>query len=189
MIKTKISSYFNPDQHLVFHQDKEGNMLGGGYQINNLLFNKKVPLFVSIDDATTSSAQVGGGSNEHFIPEKFSDLFRDLAIPAGLFMMPALHRPRNYAFEVPELDTQEIKNSDNYAAHDAKTDTNDTESSSDNEEEYNKTKQVPKDIFDALLALVSPAERIQHDVKTRRQRQKYGVKDKKRQNKTKRSRV
>jgi hypothetical protein len=47
---------------------------------------------------------------------------------------------------------------------------------------------VPNDIFDTLLSLVTPSERIQHDVKTRRRRQ-TGGRDKKRQNKTKRSRA
>ena len=50
MTKMKISEYFNPHKHLVFHQDKEGYMIGGGYQINNLLYQHKMPLFVSLDD-------------------------------------------------------------------------------------------------------------------------------------------
>ena len=72
MSKTSISQYFNPEQHLVFHQDKEGNMIGGGYQVNNLLYQHKMPLFVSLDDAG-AGRQTGGGSggscDEHFIPE------------------------------------------------------------------------------------------------------------------------
>lgn len=184
MPKTLVKQYFNPDQHLVFHQDKEGNMIGGGYQINNLLYQHKVPLFVSLDNM-----HIGGGNNKpieqtcaghdesvnkHFIPEKFSDLFRDLAVPAGLFMMPPLYRPRNYAFEVPDLERQhdetveEKKRENNDDAENINSDDSESESG----EEYNKTNQVPKDIFDTLLSLVAPSERIHHDVKTRRQRRR-----------------
>lgn len=199
MPKTLINQYFNPDQHLVFHQDKEGNMIGGGYQINNLLYQHKVPLFVSLDNThfgggkNDTIEQSGGGRdesvNKHFIPEKFSDLFRDLAVPAGLFMMPPLYRPRNYAFEVPDLETQHAEMvEDKKREHD---DDDESGSSSDSEGEgsveHNKTKQVPKDIFDTLLSLVAPSERIQHDVKTRRQR--GSSKNKKRTTTIKRSRT
>lgn len=187
MTKTSISQYFNPEQHLVIHQDKEGNMIGGGYQVNNLLYEHKMPLFVSLDDA---GHQMGGGSgceggDKHFIPEKFSDLFRDLAVPAGLFMMPALFRPRNYAFEVPEPDKSETegKHKDDT---DTDTDTNtDTDTDTDSEHDDHKRKPVPSDIFDTLLSLVTPSERMQHDVKTRKNHHK----EKKRQNKTKRARA
>jgi hypothetical protein len=191
MSKSRINQYFNPDQHLVLHQDKEGNMIGGGYHVNNLLYQNKMPLFVSLDDAeagrqTGGAHSHGGDADEHIIPEKFSDLFKDLAVPAGLFMMPALFRPRNYAFEVPEVPT------DKYT-HDTDADT-DAESESDSDHDVHNTKTVPTDIFDTLLSLVTPSERIQHDVKTRRQRHTDGSgsgsgKDKKRQNKTKRSRA
>ena len=182
-MSSKISQFFNPSEHLVFHQDKDGNMIGGGYQVNNMLYQNKMPLFVS--PMTGGGGGSGGhddGENPHFIPEKFSDLFRDLAVPAGLFMMPALFRPRNYAFEVPEeemdaMNTHKERDTDD-------TDTDDSES----DDEHSKTKMVPNDIFDTLLSLVTPSERIHHDVKTRRQRH-AGGKDKKRQNKTKRSRA
>jgi hypothetical protein len=182
MTKTSISQYFNPEQHLVIHQDKEGNMIGGGYQVNNLLYEHKMPLFISLDD--TEQQQTGGGGgceggDKHFIPEKFSDLFRDLAVPAGLFMMPALFRPRNYAFEVPEPD-----NNDTEGKHKDNTDT-DTDTDTDSEHDDHKRKSVPSDIFDTLLSLVTPSERMQHDVKTRKNHHK----EKKRQNKTKRARA
>lgn len=192
MSKSSISQYFNPDQHLVLHQDKEGNMIGGGYQVNNLLYQHKMPLFVSLDDAAAGEGrQTGGGgrgdtssssSDEHFIPEKFSDLFKDLAVPAGLFMMPSLFKPRNYAFEVPEAEAAKP-----HKEGDTDTDTDDTDTDTD-DDKHHKTKMVPNDIFDTLLSLVTPSERIHHDVKTRRQRQ-AGGKEKKRQNKTKRSRA
>lgn len=192
MSKSKISQYFNPDQHLVLHQDKEGNMVGGGYQVNNLLYQHKMPLFVSLDDdAAVAGRQTGGGSgsgggHEHFIPDKFSDLFKDLAVPAGLFMMPSLFRPRNYAFEVPEADTvKPHKDTDTHDDTDTDTDTDDDDAADGS----HKTKMIPTDIFDTLLSLVAPTERIQHDVKTRRHRGGSGTKDKKRRNKTKRTRM
>jgi hypothetical protein len=193
MSKSSISQYFNPEEHLVIHQDNEGNMIGGGYKVNNLLYQHKMPLFVSLDDAETGRQTGGGGnrgsSDDHFIPEKFSDLFKDLAVPAGLFMMPALFRPRNYAFEVPEADADAAKSHKDRDSHDTDDtyDTDDTDDT-DTDDEHHNTKMVPNDIFDTLLSLVTPSERIQHDVKSRRRRQSGG-KDKKRQNKTKRAKA
>ena len=185
----KVSEYFNPDQHLTLHQDKEGNMIGGGYQVNNLLYQNKTPLFVSLGDGGGGGGQsMTGGSgissgdgrdeseNRHFIPEKFSDLFRDLAVPAGLFMMPAQFKPRNYALSVPdEDDTKYKKHGD-----------------SDSDSDCDHTKTVPNDIFDTLLSLVTPNERIQHDVKTRRHKhlpRENKNSEKKRHNKTRRGKA
>jgi hypothetical protein len=58
--------------------------------------------------------------------------------------------------------------------------------SEDSDDETDPRKPVPNDIFDTLLSLVTPSERIQHDVKTRRNK---GVDVKKRQNKTRRTRA
>ena len=208
MSKMKISEYFNPEQHLTLHQDKEGNMIGGGYQVNNLLYQRKMPLFVSLGSsgggqgAMSGGAEAGAGAgggtgsddceNRHFIPEKFSDLFRDLAVPAGLFMMPPQFRPRNYAFDVPEEDATTNSRENKHGDGDGESSSS-SDSSDDEDSESNGIKTVPTDIFDTLLALVTPTERIQHDVKTRRQRQKTQQQqnsnkaDKKRQNKTRRA--
>jgi hypothetical protein len=169
-MSSKISQFFNPSEHLVFHQDKEGNMIGGGYQVNNMLYQNKMPLFVS-PMTGGGSGRHDDGENPHFIPEKFSDLFRDLAVPAGLFMMPALFRPRNYAASVREEEAEAKAESD---------------SESDSDDETDRRKPVPNDIFDTLLSLVTPSERIQHDVKTRRRKSNDEKKEKKRQNKTRR---
>lgn len=143
-------------------------MIGGGYRVNNLLYQHKMPLFVSVG----AGAQSGGGGDgdgdrdtaAHFIPDKFSDLFRDLAVPAGLFMMPAMFRPRNYAFEVPEAEAEvEVEKSRHEAGESS-------DSSDDDESDYKTTKHAPNDIFDTLLSLVEAKERIHHDVKTRRNR-------------------
>ena len=180
-MSSKISQFFNPSEHLVFHQDKDGNMIGGGYQVNNMLYQNKMPLFVSSMTGGGGGGGSGGhddGENSHFIPEKFSDLFRDLAVPAGLFMMPALFRPRNYASSVREEEPE--------AEAEAKPKADSDDDDSDDETE--RRKPVPNDIFDTLLSLVTPSERIQHDVKTRRNKATgNGIdskKEKKRQNKT-----
>ena len=196
-MKTDVKQYFNPDQHLTLHQDNEGNMIGGGYQVNNLLYQHKMPLFVSLDDANHGQSGGGSGSgghdnDEHIIPEKFSDLFRDLAVPAGLFMMPALFRPRNYAFEIPEAEPKaaaDAEATNNKSESESDTDSTDS-TDSDTESERDRRKPVPKDIFDRLLELVTPSERVQHDVKTRRQRQhsKENRSNKKKTNTTKRAR-
>lgn len=201
----KIGEYFNPEQHLTLHQDKDGNMIGGGYQVNNLLYQRKMPLFVSLGNSGGQGAMSGGAGagagadaasgddceNRHFIPEKFSDLFRDLAVPAGLFMMPPQFRPRNYAFEVPEEDATIPREKTHGDGDGDGGGGGDGDSSSDDDR-----KTVPTDIFDTLLALVTPTERIHHDVKTRRQRQRQKTQqqhsnkvDKKRQNKTRRARA
>lgn len=183
-MSSKIGQFFNPAEHLVFHQDKEGNMMGGGYQVKNMLYQHKMPLFVSYNEAPmTGGGGHDGDENKHFIPEKFSDLFRDLAVPAGLFMMPALFRPRNYATAVQEEAAE-----DAVKPEAEKTDEGaDAESDSDeSDDETNHRKPVPNDIFDTLLSLVAPKERIQHDVKTRRNKGVDVKKEKKRQNKTRR---
>ena len=176
MSKTNISQYFNPQQHLVFHQDKHGNMIGGGYQINNLLYQHKMPLFVSMSGgsagAVTDAGHNSGDENPHFIPEKFSDLFKDLAIPAGLFMMPSLFKPRNYAFEVPEEEESKIHERDD------ERDDSDSDRDSDRDSDSHKTKPVPNDIFDTLLSLEKPKVAIQHHVKTRRHRRVGAKKNK-----------
>ena len=162
-----------------------------------------MPLFVSLGNSGGGQGAMSGGAgagagasagagsddceNRHFIPEKFSDLFRDLAVPAGLFMMPPQFRPRNYAFDVPEEDAtipREKKHGDGDGDGESSSDSSDDEGN-----ESNRRKTVPTDIFDTLLALVTPTERIQHDVKTRRQRQQQhsNKADKKRQNKTRRA--
>lgn len=202
----KISEYFNPEHHLVFHQDKDGNMIGGGYQVNNLMYQHKMPLFVSLGDGATGKGQsmmggsgsIGGdgrdeAENKHFIPEKFSDLFRDLAVPAGLFMMPAMFKPRNYAFESSDDDdnTTKHKKPVNHDRVDGDTE-GDSSDGSDSDTDQQHTKTIPNDIFDTLLALVTPSERIQHDVKTRRHRQsprENKKHERKRQNKTRRGKA
>jgi hypothetical protein len=190
-MSSKIGQFFNPAEHLVFHQDKEGNMIGGGYQVNNLLYQQKRPLFVSLEEQSGggggggNGGSVGGGHEQHFIPQKFSDLFRDLAVPAGLFMMPPMFRPRNYAFEVPE--EEESSSSDSSGDED---DEDDDDRHVHKKKDYKSTKHAPNDIFDTLLSLVESKERIQHDVKTRRRQRRSNEgndrKETKRPNKTRR---
>ena len=158
-------------------------MIGGGYHVNNMLYQHKMPLFVSYNEAPMTGGGSGddtaSGENKHFIPEKFSDLFRDLAVPAGLFMMPSLFRPRNYATCAPDTDI------DTEPKVAAEADDDDD----DSDHETDRRKPVPNDIFDTLLSLVTPSERIQHDVKTRRNNGVGSKKEKKRRNKTRRGKM
>jgi hypothetical protein len=192
-MSSKSGQFFNPAEHLVFHQDKEGNMIGGGYKVNNMLYQHKVPLFVSYNEASMTGGGSGGGDdtangeNKHFIPEKFSDLFRDLAVPAGLFMMPSLFRPRTYATCPPDADADTDADTEPKAGSGAGAGADsDSDESDESDDETNRRRPVPDDIFDTLLSLVAPKERIQHDVKTRRNKGGDVKKEKKRQNKTRR---
>jgi hypothetical protein len=145
----------------------------------------------------------GGGSGEndsrisaHIIPEKFSDLFKDLAIPAGLFMMPPLFSARKYGYEESlddddDDDTKSVKSraSDSEFGSDSDTDFYDETGSS------LKHRFAPVDIFDKLLALVAPSDRIKLDKKTRKSRPSenskhtHVQKSTKKQNKTRRSKA
>jgi hypothetical protein len=181
-MSSKISEYFNPSQHLAIYQDKNGHMIGGGYQVNNLLYQHKMPLFVSLNDDEMMSG--GGGIRDdetaHFIPEKFSDLFRDLAVPAGLFMMPAMFRAKQYSANVPKTSNEDEHHlSDKHLGNEADAEVDDSD------DETTGRQPVPNDIFDTLLSMVTPSERIQHDVKTRR----YKEGSKKKQIKTRRGKI
>ena len=183
------TSYFNPEQHLVFHTDKNGQMMSGGYKINNALFEQNIPLFSkwSGDGGRTtgtgsedginkykSDDNDNGGVSANIIPAKFSDLFRDLAVPAGLFVMPPLFTARKYMLEQEQTDDEitEHKKSHEHSGHDDDNDDDDSNDNSDDEVENTGRphKFAPVDIFDKLIALVTPTERIKLDKKTRKHR-------------------
>jgi len=228
------TQFFNPDQHLVFHSDKNGQMMSGGYAIQNLLFEKKVPLFAKWSGGGSSSGSsinskrkhANGDDAEHdvavnIIPDKFSDLFKDLAVPAGLFMMPPLFRPRNYMYKAEsddddDKDNDKDKDKDNDAhrssttseskqrkKHKHKHHNNDNDkdhydmslrgsdkdntssddshsgsdsgSDSDAADESKKKpyfRAISSDMFDKLISLVSPTDRIKVDKRTRKHRSK-----------------
>jgi hypothetical protein len=173
-----ISSYFNPDQHLVFHKDKNGQMMSGGYQINNLLFENKVPLFVKMGGGGGGSGSGESRVSANIIPEKFSDLFKDLAVPAGLFMMPPLFSARNYSYEESLDDdvSKSVKSGDGDSdseGHDSDSDSDFYEENRSHRDRHHHThphRFAPVDIFDKLLALVAPSDRIKIDKKTRKSR-------------------
>jgi hypothetical protein len=192
------ASYFNPEQHLVFHTDKNGQMMSGGYKINNALFEQNIPLFSkwSGDGGRTTGTGSGssedginkyksdnndnGGVSANIIPAKFSDLFHDLAVPAGLFVMPPLFTARKYMLEQTDDEITEHKKSHEHSGHDddgnanSEDDDEDDDSNANSEDEVENTgrphKFAPVDIFDKLIALVTPTERIKLDKKTRKHR-------------------
>lgn len=226
------TQFFDPNQHLVFHSDKNGQMMSGGYAIQNLLFEKRVPLFAkwsgggsSSGSSINSKRKHGNGDDaEHdvavnIIPDKFSDLFKDLAVPAGLFMMPPLFRPRNYMYKADSDDDNNDKDdkdthgsaatseSKQRKKHKHKHHNNDTKDSSDKDhydmslrgsdkddtssddshsrsdsgsdsDAADESKKKPyfravsSDMFDKLISLVSPTDRIKVDKRTRKHRSK-----------------
>jgi len=175
------TSYFNPDQHLVFQKDKNGQMMSGGYKINNALFEQNIPLFSKWSGGSgggTAGASAGGdndGVSANIIPEKFSDLFRDLAVPAGLFIMPPLFSSRKYMLEKSDED----KNENKTVSHEY-SDSDDANTDDDGEEHaVPRHKFAPVDLFDKLIALVTPTERIKLDNKTRKHRPRSSSQNKK----------
>lgn len=172
------TSYFNPDQHLVFQKDKNGQMMSGGYKINNALFEQNIPLFSKWSGGGSGSGSGAGGDNDgvsaNIIPEKFSDLFRDLAVPAGLFIMPPLFSSRKYMLEKSDED----KNENKTVSHEY-SDSDDANSDDDEEHALHRHKFAPVDLFDKLIALVTPTERIKLDNKTRKHRPRSSSQNKK----------
>jgi hypothetical protein len=107
-------------------------------------------------------------------------------------MMPALFRPRQYATSVVAeeevADSSCSGNDKSKSKSDDDGHDSDDGHESDSDDDSTRRKPVPDDIFDTLLSLVTPSERIQHDVKTRRT--KGGkVGNKKSQNKTRRGKM
>jgi hypothetical protein len=159
-----INEYFNPNQHLVLHLNSEGAMTGGGYTISNTF-----PLFVNYDGGDGEAAGNSGGGNgkveSDSVVTKFSSLFKDMGVPAGLFMMPPLFKPRMY------------ENNDNDATKKTK------HADEEEDDDVKKTSNVPviqDSLYDKLLALVSPDRRIEYDNKTRNHRKKSVIEHKKR---------
>ena len=180
-------AYFNPDQHLVFNKDKNGQMMSGGYKISNLLFENNIPLFASVGGGKIDESR--DTKSEPIVNvEQFSDLFKDLAVPAGLFMMPPLFSTRNYIYQQTSPRSSSTANPSVSADHKRNHERNDDAGSDsdgyDDYSEHNNDKEypnnvAPNDIFEKLLAMVTPSERIKHDNKSRRnEKSKLSVKSK-----------
>jgi len=178
-------AYFNPDQHLVFHKDNNGQMMSGGYKISNLLFENNIPLFASVGGGRIDDEHRDTKSDPKV--EQFSDLFKDLAVPAGLFMMPPLFSTRNYIYQQTSPRSSSTANP-SVSADNKRNDerNNNTASDSDSDDNYSEhndkeypNNAAPTDIFEKLLAMVTPGERIKHDNKSRKnQKSKISVKSK-----------
>jgi len=68
-------SYFSAND-LVFNKDPDGQIKSGGYLINSILMSEGIAPMTTLNDA-----QSGGVRDQ----EKVSDIFNNLAVPAGLF--------------------------------------------------------------------------------------------------------
>jgi len=194
------TSYFNPEEHLVFHTDKNGQMMSGGYKINNALFEQNIPLFSkwsgggngtggsNDEEGSNNYKNDNSGVSANIIPSKFSDLFLDLAVPAGLFVMPPLFSTRKYMVEQSDDDKPNNKNiTHEHSGSDNNSDSDHNEYNESDEDAIPTHKFAPVDIFDKLIALVTPTERIKLDKKTRKHRTRNSLQNKKDGLKTKRS--
>jgi hypothetical protein len=70
-MRDNIKDGFNPDD-LVFYQEG-GNIMSGGFSINNMFLSGNQPVLKTMN---SSKFQEGGS---------ISSIFKDLAVPAGLF--------------------------------------------------------------------------------------------------------
>jgi hypothetical protein len=68
-------SYFSAND-LVFNKDPNGKIKSGGYLINSILMSEGIAPMTTLNDT-----QSGGARDQ----EKVSDIFNNLAVPAGLF--------------------------------------------------------------------------------------------------------
>jgi hypothetical protein len=67
---------------LVYNVNKEGQIQSAGYNLNSVLMHSKISPMISISEKRNedNDSQKGG-------KDKVSNLFKDLAIPAGLLLM------------------------------------------------------------------------------------------------------
>lgn len=138
MIAENANSFFNPITDLVYSLNKHGGIESGGYTINNTLLQTGGALFVGDNsDTSDKSKQVTA----------FSELFEDMAVPAGLFMMPPLFKPTPSTSSSHKGGSKLIL-----------------------EDSGVRSGIIPSDLYDRLLDLVSPDKRVVYDHKTRRKK-------------------
>jgi len=135
------NTFFNPVTDLVYSLNKEGGIESGGYKINNTLLQTDGALFVGGPNKSKSK-QVSVSS--------FSELFEDMAVPAGLFMMPSLFKPTSSS----SSSSSSQKGGSKLILEDSSI----------------PSGIVPTDLYDRLLDLVSPDKRVVYDHKTRRKK-------------------
>ena len=84
------------ENELVFYK-KDGNIQSGGYNVNSILLKSgKSPMITSNSDVF----QKGGGKSDP--SENLSALFKDLAIPMGVFYMQDILKEKSYPTEHKE---------------------------------------------------------------------------------------
>ncbi len=159
--------YFNPSTHLVYLTNKNGEMMSGGYTVQNTLFENNIPLYLTGGDMSHDSRDRSGNISQ------FSDLFTDLAVPAGLFIMPPLYKPRMIQCTYTNTSTLKHggKNEDEDDDNNGDNNGDDDSNNGSNDEQHGGTSQVINEsLYDKLLSLVSPDKRIMHDITTRRRK-------------------
>lgn len=155
------NNIFKPESDFVMIM-KDNQPMAGGYKIDSILMKtKSVPLktldtgkmkFPSYPDDNSIEDDefniLSGGSKK-----KFSDSYKDLAIPTGLFIMPMTY--------ITYKDKDKITN------HDYKSNYKHLI-----EEDKERDDVIEDSIFDKLIELVSPENRKKVNNKTRRNRNK-----------------
>lgn len=83
---TTMTSELNPDE-MIFYQEG-GKILSGGYSINSMFLNDGLSPMRTMNN-TLESGQTAGGNkgSKDKEKDKVSNLFDNLAVPAGLFLI------------------------------------------------------------------------------------------------------
>jgi len=77
---------FDIKNDLVFTTDKNGNLKGGGFVINSDLLKDTINNNTRSDTNNhITSEQIGGNIISNVVSQNVSNIFKDLAVPAGLF--------------------------------------------------------------------------------------------------------
>lgn len=89
------------DNDLIFHKDDKGTIHSAGYTIESILLQQSQPVLIT-------------KNREHIQREKIADLFKDLAIPAGLVSLS--FQQRGGASKTASMNKEEVVSSSVYDA-------------------------------------------------------------------------
>jgi hypothetical protein len=96
---------FNNSEEMVYNKEGE-KIMAGGYSVNSLLLNQGMPVAYS---GESTGASTGGKGKTH-VSDKVSDRFKNLAIPAGLYLGSNYSNAKNSI----DMNEAEVINDDLY---------------------------------------------------------------------------